>query len=796
MGCKEITEDCLTMYLESKPPTNQFLCRAYLCQAQLKSPQTDDLDKAVMYYLKAIEVSKDKPGYHFLVFNASLLYFQSVRAFLRPGWRRHLVSSLTEVLRALEVVQESDYAWRSELMLCVLLNRSFILNMFTEVMQRVNTVVITPPSLSPVTLFITFFLDIPRFGHHSRSPIGCMYYAQLSVLCLMECVCIQAQLAAVGRLDALLQRAVKEGDGQVIQCVCAALWNSCLPLLQPNLRRSIKRALLTLAHALEAINSMLLGVRCPVHAELAGIEEEEERLEPALRHLHKALALDERAQHQQRLSFSLHLLQLRASLHGAPARQEDQAARLIEQVSPPARKWRPMLVSAGIALAPVTFQMALNAEHPAKVSGSRLHVEELAAKAQHHLACEDEVKGHLASLDRGTDDRERLWASLVKVARRQEVWDVCRAACRFCLLYDDGRWKNNCDNYPIYHFTAHFVLSDYTHKGVELNGSPVPPVVRGACPPEVDPQWTVYRYIDWIQNMSAYATANFLRGAELGAELQEEWLVANAAVYLWNYNSHMLATGGQRILMPTFCRLVELLRQTGKGLEKLCSTHGIPLEAAAVQDIKKALELCDYALRLSNGNGERVPIMVRKQVISSWVRTKRLLQQQIGPKLDTDDQSQNKAVAAMSRVLVGVEMVLCNSSPMLLEFTVPSLATLVRMASDCKWPDPVAALYVWSQLAHFAHQIPDHDLIMTCTQNALQLEHAAIHSAKVTVCTLAVLEMLSSATCLRGLSMLHQCSGHPASYTGALGMLQSSIRSVYQAHLVQRTTYVLSYVSS
>lgn len=21
------------------------------------------------------------------------------------------------------------------------------------------------------------------------------------------------------------------------------------------------------------------------------------------------------------------------------------------------------------------------------------------------------------------------------------MWDVCRAACRFCLLYDDGRWK-------------------------------------------------------------------------------------------------------------------------------------------------------------------------------------------------------------------------------------------------------------------------------------------------------------------------------------------------------------------
>ncbi|XP_076831437.1 cilia- and flagella-associated protein 46-like [Brachyhypopomus gauderio] len=438
-----------------------------------------------------------------------------------------------------------------------------------------------------------------------------------------------------------------------------------------------------------------------------------------------------------------------------------------------------MLASAGIALAPDAFQMVLDAERLPKVSGSKPHVEELAAKAQHNLTCEQKVEGHLAKLDRDTNDRERmrLWASLVKAARREEVWDVCMAACRFCLLYDDGRWRNKCEQMyegspvegnqgdrelaarglslqgdrellrllaEVHFITAEATILKLRSEGVELNGSPVPPVVRGAGSPEADPQWTVYR--DWIQNMSAYATANFLRGAELGAELQEEWLVANAAVYLWNYNSHVLATGGQRALMPTFCRLVELLRHTGhagevvllvllcdsvaqgliqpwcvppgetsqasqpqtgrakkgggKGTERSASTQAFPLEAAAVQDIKKALELA-------------------------------------------------------------------------------------RMAPDCKWSDLVAELYVWTQLAHFAHQSSDHDLIMTCTQNALQLEQAAIHSTKVTVCSLysvrAVQEMLSSDACLRGLSMLHQCCGHPVRYVAALGALQSSIRLAEQA---------------
>jgi len=37
--------------------------------------------------------------------------------------------------------------------------------------------------------------------------------------------------------------------------------------------------------------------------------------------------------------------------------------------------------------------------------------------------------------------RVQLWADLCKVARQQEIWDVCRAAAHFCLLYDDARWQ-------------------------------------------------------------------------------------------------------------------------------------------------------------------------------------------------------------------------------------------------------------------------------------------------------------------------------------------------------------------
>lgn len=81
--------------------------------------------------------------------------------------------------------------------------------------------------------------------------------ANLYVLCTAQSGCVfysQAQLSVVSRLEALLLRAVREGDDQVTQSVCAALWNSCLPLLQHNLRKNLKSPLLTLSQALENIN--------------------------------------------------------------------------------------------------------------------------------------------------------------------------------------------------------------------------------------------------------------------------------------------------------------------------------------------------------------------------------------------------------------------------------------------------------------------------------------------------------------------------------------------------------------
>ncbi|KAF7668645.1 hypothetical protein LDENG_00299490 [Lucifuga dentata] len=964
LGCLEISTSCLKMYFEGKPPANQFLCRAYLCQGQLKSPSpngsVEDFEKAVLYFLKAIEISKKTPRYHFMVFNASVLYLQTVRPLLQPGRCFQLLSSLRQVVQSLDEVSEQDHSWRAELMMQVRHNLSEsdlpemtrqcsslaviykiqtfknrlaerneverkkedctkleeIFHLLVDSINRSATLKTSSPLQNPTPIppadRVAFLLELALLAlqvKHLEVAANCLKElksageASICQRIIMECVkcelnllkkqakmneyskpSVEARLKEIGKLDQLLQAAVREGDPQAMQAVCAAQWSVCLPLLQHNLRRHIKTPLLRVAQVLEDIqSSTLLEMLCQVHSELSGIEEEEGRLEASLTHLQKAMLLDKGTQ-QERLSSAFHLLQLRGTLYQTPTRAEDKAAMLMQQ----ARDTQPqdttdsrsILIAVGLLLAPDAFQMVLDADNTSKCSCGSEAVTKLSAKAQNHSASVQKVDGYMTRQEDDTNriERVKLWASLVKMARKYTVWDVCRAACRFCLLYDDGRWKiskaDKCRSLEeenqtedlhdcnitqscvkdLLHLLADicFISAEATIKklqteGMQLNSAVVPPAESGIC--EEDPHWVVYR--DWIQALSAYSTSNFLRAAELGAEIREPWVVVtsnflraaelgaeirepwvvvNTATYLWNYNTHLLAAGEHQRLLPTFQRLVEMLQNSentgdrsllvllcdavargliqplcgadsseaamsedsgkntaGKGMERTGNVQGISIDPAALQDVHKALELCNYALHISNGNipVESVSIAVRKQIVATWVQIKRLLQEQTGTNMDTDDKCTNEEVLGMTHVLVGVEMLLWNRKPGQMKFSVPSLSTLVHMASECSWTDAVVELQVWSQLAVFCHDAKDHNLVLYCTKRALQLENTAAQRLNTMPCVLygpsSVNEMLSSAACLRGLSLVHESCGDPDSYREAMKVLLSSVRYAEKA---------------
>ncbi|XP_077960776.1 cilia- and flagella-associated protein 46 isoform X4 [Gasterosteus aculeatus] len=978
LGRLEMGTACLKMYFEGNPPANQFSCRAYLCRGRLESPPAagtvGDFEKALLWFIKAIDIAKRDPRCYFLAFNASVLYLQTARPLLQPGRSRHLVPSLRQVVQSLDEVADGDHSWRAELMMllikclvdsgemeeaasfakhaeefmkshiphlyprlftllvqhklteddvvmetsrqCPTLAVIYRLQEFTNKLEEVKdgeptkreleqifhllmdskasaTPVKSSPLQSPTPIQqadrAAFLLELALLASRVKChevAVDCLKElesegeASFGQRVLMECVnceinlqkregktddyskaSVEARLKEIGKLDRWLQTAAGEGDPRATQAVCAAQWSFCLPLLQHNLRKRVRTPLLRVAQVLEDIRSTLLETRCQVHSELALIEEEDGRLEASLTHLQKAMLLDNGTR-RERLSSAVRLLKLRDTLYHTPPRAEDRADMLMQQARDmkpqDGTDSRPILVAVGQLLAPDHFQMVLDADNTDKIPVGSLGsgpAARLSAKARHHSAAMQKLDGHLARQGDDTNDTERvkLWATLVKTARKQEVWDVCRAACRFCLLYDDGRWKmsetdgggsseggsganrsQTCVRdllrllAEVRFISAEATVQKLLTEGVQLNGPVVPAVQRELRVSEEDPHWVVYR--DWIHALSAFATSNFLRAAELGAEMDESWLVANAAIYLWNYSSHLLAAGEYRRLLPTFQSLVAMLQKSkftgnrtllvllcdavargliqpqcgpdgierappaekarsrqGRGGEKAAGVHGGFLDPAALQDVRKASELCDYGLRLSAGNTPEgsVPIAARKQVVATWVQVKRLLPQETGSKMDTKDECASEEVSSMTRVLVAVEMLRCNRNPRHLPSSVPGLSSLVSMASGCSWTDAVVELQVWCQLAACCHHAKDHSLVLRCTESALQLQEAAARRLNAMPCVLygltAVNEMLSSAGCLRGLSLVHESSGDLHTYREALEVLLSSVSNAEKA---------------
>uniref|UniRef100_A0ABI7X2A2 Cilia and flagella associated protein 46 n=1 Tax=Felis catus TaxID=9685 RepID=A0ABI7X2A2_FELCA len=835
MGQPDVSEDCIQMYFKAKGPVTQFLGRAHLCRAQLCAPKStenlEEFENCVTQYMKAINFAKGEPRYHFLVYNASVLYWQMVRPFLKPGYHHHLISSLSQIVNVLNQTEEEDKEWQAELMLILLLFELARLSLTSKCEQ------ISSDCISDLKT-----IDSQDPG--KLIEIKCLEY-ELEALRLESKVkvyvraAVEAQLNIVRRLDITLQRAVRLGDPRVIHVVCTTQWNTCLPLLQHNLRYHLRKPLANVADVLEKVDSLMVLLRCQVHMEMVHIEEDEDRLEPAMRHLQKAMRLDGPGLYQDQLRMAFNRLHLCTRLYQCPERAEDKAVVAIEQAKKAipkdsVRKKRALLVNAGLALAPDTFQIVLDSENEAKVSTgkTRGRFSFLFAKARHHIISVDKAAGHLWRLG-GENARERIqiWAELAKVARKQGVWDVCRTACRFCLLYDNvkakkparlkrgkkkrGRDSAAQDGWGHSEVTSQrqaspsllrkfaevgFINAEATvhllrSEGVQLNDHPTPPEDPSQhsagytleCP-EDNTQWVVYR--TWIESLSQGAMDSWLRCAEIGREIQEGWIVQNAVVYVLNHNRHLIVAGRQRELVDALDHLLSIVKATGHNgdftlLGMLCNTlaRGLiinwiptqvpeksrrpmrpnlfhaPLDSGASAEVRTAVEVCEFALNLSTGTepAEVVPMSTQQQLLATWVKARQLLQQQIGPRLGADEQSPNEDVNSVTRVLVALEMYSCNGLG-LMDFSVPPLAQVVEMASECNWSDPLVELQTLTRLTHFAHMAHDHELAMACSQKAIQLGIRLLRMFS-RVETQLVAEMLSTTACIQGRSILGNLKG-------------------------------------
>ncbi|XP_048407549.2 cilia- and flagella-associated protein 46 [Stegostoma tigrinum] len=991
---RDISQDCLDMYFKGTLPHNQFLGRAYLCQAELYAPKSSahvsELNKAIRCILTTVSFAKEEARYHFLVYNASVLYWRIVRPFIKPGYRGHVVVSLLEVIKGLQAIDDMDYEWMAELRIALVecyldaekikdatmfaystaeFIQTHVPHMYKKIfsilvyhklvdllkvakevrgstkltaiyrIQRLKSQLEAKETLKDVSVRLSLIyqvlasskttstsassnqatgqlteserlsllldlthlaLEIKDIEMASKCVSDLLKAERIDKATAMEVECVESELSVlklgaksekctkgfvkhcltvIQRIDEVLQNAIRAKNWNLVQIVCITQWKLCLPLFQPNLRKNISKQLTNVASILSDLDSSLSQLRCQVHIEIAQIEEDEERIEVAIEQLKKAYSVCNKGPYEKYITEELHRLQVYSGVYDSPRELEDQAIKMIEQVrrNSNLQHSRSLLIKAGLALASDVFQLVLDGENEAKVfvaQGNIGFIGLLAAKAQNHLKSAQQTHGYLERLGNVDDKlRVRIWADLAKVARKQEVWDVCRTACHFCLLYDDRRWK--IENMPaeetiklnasisegsMTRSVGNFTRSDGSiiadsslsikspHKvchsfaalirilaevcfinaeatiqllksqGVQYNNHAVFPEEKqkelqefGAKTPESVPQWISYS--NWIDSLSSCATKNFLRGAELGMEIDDASIVCNAAIYIWNHNNHLLVAGRYKELVETFRTLLDALKQTGhcgetiflvtlcnslcqgliqpwisspapnekkevrrsslsanikkappKKTEKPNIPQTVVVDPEGIPEITEALQICEYILNVTNGNEPSgvVPISVRRQIVVTWVKVKQLLQQQIGPNLGMDDEQSKDSQAPMIQALVALEMYSCNNSN-LMKFTVPSLHELEKQILDCTWSDQLLQLEVWIRLMQLANQNNDDSLLMRCAQKAFELNISTAsstdskmyekHNYKVQQ------ELLSVAASIKGQSMMKNAAG-------------------------------------
>lgn len=99
---------------------------------------------------------------------------------------------------------------------------------------------------------------------------------------------------------------------------------------------------------------------------------------------------------------------------------------------------------------------------------------------------------------------------------------------------------------------------------LSLGQEPSLTATLGSVSPVVASEDSWLLYVEWSIALTKAACDNFLKAAKIGVYLGESHVVSNAAVYLWNYNQHLLQSDQLGELIPTFRAVLASMRKLPK----------------------------------------------------------------------------------------------------------------------------------------------------------------------------------------------------------------------------------------
>lgn len=342
-------------------------------------------------------------------------------------------------------------------------------------------------------------------------------------------------------------------SADVVQETCVLMWNLALPLLQPAFRPRIQRALKTCCSALHAIQSPLTLLRVQFHLEMAKCEVDSEFLEKASQQVKAALALDyslspteiqvNAGEELKELLRPLDrpLLALKESLHvrlnpHLTGTTEDEALLLLDQAKSARvqHTQRSLLARAVVALQAGEPNAAALQENPELARRRATLWNSIAREAWARRFLQLALQASEASVSREWDpatDKDM-------VVEQAHAWFIKCHACaaeleRLEHLPGEADAPEAEDDQN--------VDSD----GEQIEESMMANSKDGGRAHQLALQWQG-RLEDCLHS-----------ALEIGARLNEEWIVLNACTLAWNTHRQWLALQSTRRCGPGLVKLLQ-----------------------------------------------------------------------------------------------------------------------------------------------------------------------------------------------------------------------------------------------
>jgi hypothetical protein len=459
---------------------------------------------------------------------------------------------------------------------------------------------------------------------------------------------VEARLAALVVFERSLSMAVRLEDADLVNDCCVAIWNTVLPLLQPDLRLQCKKALSSAVLALELFNSLLHELRVLFHVELAKCDQAQDLLAAAAGNTTRSLSLDypssaadvvasggyTRAWDKEIKPFH-YKLAMKMSLFAPPDRLEDKAMLLIEQ----ARAAKDSSIKSGL----IERALVLMAKFEAPSDRNDENAEKpLAGEAVDRRFTSDGVKREHCT----------LWCDLAKVA-----WTVhlvrpvlmCASAVQQITWDEKGADKDMILQQAQVHFIeAEARLLRLRTDGLEP-GKELPTASADALPSVAAA--TNKRRADAIKERDFVAAA-LIAGVKKGLLLAEYWLCHNGAVLFLNYHQDWLKLGRPEEIYSALEQMHETLMpvpdldpvitaSVASALVDALKSRdaaGLPVaipgkENVADKPLARAVTVCEYACSKSKP-------MQKRQLLFQLMDLRKLLGQPAEPKGGDDPESQ------------------------------------------------------------------------------------------------------------------------------------------------------------